>query len=500
MVDPVVLFVVVLAATRTLGPARVARIVVALVVVTAFIALGERVVGSSWASLWFHAQPGSESTVDLATRGGASRAQVGSAFSLEYGWVTAILVPLTAAVALYSRRLLVRLAPALVVAAVVGSVSRSAVAGCAVAAMVLVAGARFDLRLRLALLCGAGVALLLTVFAPSLSAPFASASHTNSATIRVDRLPAIMQAVAPRPYLGLGLGGLVARGIPSVDNGYVLLYAELGIFGLMAWLGVVAGAVRVGFGAVRAPRGPLRAIGAACLAGLVIFPFAGASYDLVNTPQSVWTLWVLVALATGVSEVSPRPAARPRLRWADLALFPVVGFTIGALVFALTPSHSAATYRFESVQSYWVNSAGAPQPFTGRVLADSACDIMTGAPRADGVTVDCRRMDLTQPAWEGVGEVHIQAGSAEQVGTAEVAILNRAKSVLPGLHTFELGRIESGRPTWARTAPVWLSASGFILACLGLPLGRWRSRPLGDGVPGWPSVGAGAQRRPVGIR
>jgi hypothetical protein len=466
LLDQALLLVVVLAVTRTVGPARVARLIAGLVVITAVIALWERVVGSSWSSLWFHAQRGSDSAVDLATRGGASRARVGAAFSLEYGWVTAILVPLVAAVALYSRRLFVRLAPALVVAAVVGSVSRSPVAGCAVAAMVLVAGVRFDLRLRLALLTGAAVALLLAVFAPSLSAPFSSAGHTNSASIRIDRLPAIMQAVAPRPYLGLGLGGLATRGIPSVDNGYVLLYAELGIFGLLAWLAVLATALRAGLGALRAPSGSLRAIGAACLAGLVILPFAGASYDLTNTSQSTWALWVLAALAVGVSEASPRPVETTRRRWADRALVPVAGFTVGALVLALTPSHSSATYRFESIGPYWVAAANSLQPFSGRVLANSACDIMARAPRPGGVSVDCRRMDLTQPASEGMGEVRIQAGSAEEVRAAEVGILGRAKSVIPGLQTFSLGGIESGRPTWARTAPAWLAVSGLIIALL----------------------------------
>src|SRR5207244_2607583 len=162
---------------------------------------------------------------ELGTRGGASRAEVAAQFPLEYGWVTAILLPLVTAVGLSSRRLLVRLAPALVLAGIVVSVSRSPVLASAVAALVLLVGVRFDLRIRLPLLCAAGVVVLLLVFVPSLTSPFSSASHTNSASIRVDRLPPIMQAVAPRPYQGLGLGGLAVRGLPGVDDSYVLLYA-----------------------------------------------------------------------------------------------------------------------------------------------------------------------------------------------------------------------------------------------------------------------------------
>jgi hypothetical protein len=476
VLDQLVLFVVVLAVARTIGPRRVARTVVALVVVTAVIALFERVLGSGWSSWWFHGLPKQQSApgaIELGTRGGSSRAQAAAQFPLEYGWVTAILLPLVAAVGLSSRRLLVRLAPALVLAGVVVSVSRSPVIASTVAALVLLVGVRFDLRIRLPLLIAAAIAVLLLVFVPSLTAPFSSASHSDSASIRVDRLPPIMQAVAPHPYQGLGLGALATRGLPGVDNSYVLLYAEIGILGLLAWLASLLTALGVGLAALRAPPGPLRAIAAGCLAGIALVPVAAASYDFASVLQSGWALWILVAVATAICELAPRKAPGQRRRWADRVLLPVAGFTAGAAVFALTPVHAASTYRFETQTAYWAATEPRPDEYIGRVLVNTACDVMAAAPRTDGVTISCRRMDLTQPAWQGVGEARIQGPTTDRVRATESELNARVHAAVPGFRVFPLGGIQSGRPTWAQTAPVWLAAGGLIVGLIA-PAGRRR--------------------------
>jgi hypothetical protein len=480
--DQLVLFAVVLATARTIGPARVARTVVAVVVATALIALYEKVSGSGWSSWWFHGLPKEQTApgaISLASRGGSSRAQVAAQFPLEFGWVTAILLPLATAVGLSSRRLLIRLTPALVLAAVVISVSRSPVVASAAAALVLLVGVRFDLRIRLPLLCAAGIALLLIVFVPSITAPFSSASHTDSASIRVDRLPAIMQAVAPHPYQGLGLGGLAVQGLPGVDDSYVLLYAEVGILGLLAWLAALLTALGVGLAALRAPPGPTRAIAAGCLAGILLIPIAAASYDFASALQSGWALWTLVAIATAIAELSPRTTAHGGRRWANRVLLPIAGFTAGAAVFALTPVHSASTYRFETQVGYWAAAEPKPDEYIGRVLANTACDVMAATHLPDGVTVSCRRMDLTQPAWQGIGEARIQGGSPDQVRAAERDINVRVQAAVPGFQVFPLGGIQSGRPTWAQTAPMWLSAAGLIVAVIA-PAGRRRPHPPRD--------------------
>jgi hypothetical protein len=256
-----------------------------------------------------------------------------------------------------------------------------------------------------------------------------------------------------------------------------LLYAEVGILGVLAWLAVLVVALVVGFASLRAPPGPLRAVAAACLAGMVLIPAAAAAYDFADVPQSGWTLSVLLALAVAIAEISPRREVRRRWRWSNRALLPMAGFVAGAVVFAVTPAHSAATYRFETIAPIWVANAPKPETFTGSVLAETACAVMTEPPQSTGVSIECRRVDLTQPAWLGVGELRVQAGSADQVRAVSADVLDRAKGVVPGVSASPLGGIQSGRPTWARTAPVWFALSCLILALLIPPMTRHRDGP-----------------------
>jgi hypothetical protein len=189
-----------------------------------------------------------------------------------------------------------------------------------------------------------------------------------------------------------------------------------------------------------------------------------------------------VAVATAITELAPRTAARGRRHWPNRVLLPIAGFTVGAALLAFTPVHSASTYRFETQVGYWAATEPRPDEYIGRVLANTACDVITATPRPDGVAVSCRRMDLTQPAWEGIGEARIQGGSPDQVRAAERDLNVRVQAAVPGFRAFPLGGIQSGRPTWAQTAPMWLSAAGLIVAVIA-PAGRRRPDPQRDVEP-----------------
>jgi hypothetical protein len=82
-------------------------------------------------------------------------------------------------------------------------------------------------------------------------------------------------------------------------------------------------------------------------------------------------------------------------------------------------------------------------------------------------------MDLTQPAWQGVGEARIQGGSPDQVRAVENDLNARVHAAVPGFRVFPLGGIQSGRPTWAQTAPVSLATAGFMIGVIAPP-GRRR--------------------------
>ncbi|MGH9029621.1 MAG: hypothetical protein ACRDV4_08415, partial [Acidimicrobiales bacterium] len=96
--DLLVLFVVALAVIRTISTRRALGTVVVVLAVTVAIGFAERFFHHGWSHLFFEGLPakdlGPGSDV-LQTRGGHVRSQVAGQFALEYGWVLAMLLPLT---------------------------------------------------------------------------------------------------------------------------------------------------------------------------------------------------------------------------------------------------------------------------------------------------------------------------------------------------------------------------------------------------------------------
>src|SRR5579872_1471828 len=81
-------------------------------------------------------------------------------------------------------------------------------------------------------------------------------------------------------------------------------------------------------------------LGAACLIGILAIGIAAATYDLVDTPQSMWALVILAAIGAAVAETVPR-RVRVRRLWLPRLLFPLVGVAAGFGVLASTAATSS---------------------------------------------------------------------------------------------------------------------------------------------------------------
>ena len=484
--DLAVLYVVVLAAVRTLGGWRVVRWLVVGLSLAVAIGLCERATGWGWARFFFEHLPASyqaAGSAPLQTRGGAARSTGAAQFALEYGWVLVALLPLAAVAAgrwsrarSWSRPWTARLAVFLPLATAVavffsGGRSPEVAVGVELLLLALLVGA--DAQLLRWLLGGLLLAGLALVVHPGLLTRAFTAS-TDPASVRLNRLPVLFLTVSGRPYVGNGFEGTLF----GVDNGYVVLYVTMGMAGLLTWCAALVAAAG---SSVRAAMGPRRstsrALGVACLLGVVANAVANAVYDLVNTPQSHWALFVLAAVAVAAAErVAPRRARRRR--WLLRALLPAAGVGLGFVVMAAAPVNAAQTLALVSTAP-WVSaeSGGPTAGYSADVLTDTACGLMTDPLNVlPGTEIHCFA------ARQFFGAVYpplIDVLVRGRTPAAVAAEVHHARAVAAP-HVFlaggTVGPPTVGRPALATTAPLTLGALGLLLMLAPGP-----RLPAGDG-------------------
>ena len=476
IVDQLVLLVSATAAIRSLDRRWVVTLLAALMTVVAAIAILEHVTGGSWGHWLFsrlpaqHDRPGS---FPLDARGNELRARGAAQFALEFGWVGAILTPLVVAATATARRRVALLAPVAVVIAVVFSWSRSSLLGLVLGAglvLLLCGGHR---RLSAVILAGLAVAILVATLAPGLRQPFEAAKQSDAIAVRERRLPAVLDIAAERPVTGLGLGGLAFRGFETTDVSYVLVYAQLGVIGLAAFVVAVAAAIGTALAGLRARDPAARAVAAAVGAGLLLVPIAAGAYDLSSVTQSTAVLWMLAAVAVVFAEAAPH-AERRAVAWRPgrLAL-PVAGALAGLAVAALAPTHAAITYRFTTLPDSRLARSASDSQWAGRVLIASACAVVDGMHLPARAVVECRERTFTvglPPP--GMAELRVQTGSVAEARAIGAVIVAGVRHALPATEFEQVGPVRTGRATAARTAPAWLPWTAFLLAVLVPPLPR----------------------------
>ena len=492
--DVVLVFVVALAVIRTIGPRRVAATIVGAAALAAFIGIVERFTGSGWSNFFFEHVPATYKAPGagaLQTRAGHVRSQAASQFALEYGWVLTMLLPLTLVTAFRWARGPARFAraayalPVLLAVSVALAASRSAELAVAAGGLLVTVLAGFPRRLITGMAVAAAVVVLIAVADPSLiGASFASASHTNSISVRLQRLPDVFALVAHRPFTGIGYSGITTT-VPGLDDAYALMFVTVGVIGLAAWVALLVAAGATSLRTLAAPRDTwMRDVGAATVVGIATVAVAGAAYDLVSTPQSRWAFALLAALAVAVREAVPARARVPdrpprRRRWALRLALPLAGVGVGYIMLSAAPLASSETFdAFAVSPAVLARSALPPDHFTTSTLIGTLCGYLDSPDRVvPGTTLRCEQLSVAEPdAWPAEAVVRIG-------GPTPAAVRREYRRSLAGLAPDTLpvvaaqGTVETGRPAWATTAPFWVGAVGLglMLFVPAIPLRRRRA-------------------------
>ncbi len=476
-------------------PAWFLRPLAAVVVVSAGIGVVEHLTQWSWGHWLFSrlpSQQGVEAAAPLAHRAGDVRVRAGAEYPLGFAWVSVALLPAVVAVTMTYRRLGRVLLPAGVVIVLLApywSYSRSALAGLVVVAVVLALGAR-DVRVAAVVCVGAAVVGVVFLLVPSVSHHFAASVDTGSISVREQRLPVVLGAVAERPLTGLGLGGIGLLGLHATDATYLLSYAETGAVGLAALAGLLLVCVVMTARGLLVQQRRLRLAATAALAGVLVMVAAGLAFDALSLLGSADLLWVLVAIGVGVAERARGPVALPRTLGLHHAAAPAAALAAGVVVAVLAPVHHAVDYRFSTLPV--AREVGSYDPVvTGTTLINTTCGMAQAQQRAHpGVRLDCRE-SFTGP---GVGDLRVQAADASTV--REVTAALRAGAVRAGVAALDLVPAtpdESGRPSAARTAPLWLPVLTVMVLLLPWRAAR-RPRPP---VPAVADRRGGRLRLPV---
>lgn len=476
-----VLFVVVLAVVRTISLRKAVGILGVVVSVTVGVGVMEHFTHRGWSAYFFEHIPSSylaPGAAPLQTRGGHVRSQAAGQFALEYGWVLVMLFPLlVATVFLWSRSRRwwawpVNLVPLLAVFAVVFSGARSALVG-SVAVLVLVVALAANRGMfvwgALAVLAGA----ITAIADSSLLTSLFSAGKADPASVRLQRLGPLFDLVVHHPFTGLGLTGISSVFVVTgVDNGYAVIYATLGVVGILAWLSVLVMIGVTAGHALAARRGSFeRLIGAACLAGTVAAAVAAASYDFTETAQSMWTLVVLGAVGVAAAEAAGR---RVVLHWsAPRLLFPAAGSFIGSTLLVLAPVSSSLSFAVMTDAPWVLTSNSAYYPIQGTEMVNTLCPVVTNSYAAvKGTTVRCLQYSQVFPQnFPGFAVVQVRGPSQQAVRREAAQVFTPISRQMP-LAEWPTGRIATGKPAWARTAPLWGAVAGAFLMMLLPPIRR----------------------------
>ena len=467
VIDQLITFAVALAMIRwTRDPVWFARVLAAVAVIVAAVAVGERITHSSYAAWLFQhtGQSGSPSNFGLELRDGNLRVRAAANFSLSYAWNAAILLPLVMATYARGRRWLAYLFPGALAVSILWTHSRSAYIGALIVVVVLALGSRLDIPVTKIVVVGGITALALVLFTPGVGETFSGSSGQGSTHVREARLPIVLRDAAQRPFIGLGLAAAGYHfGISSTDAAYLGTYAESGVVGVGLLILVLLVTFFSVLPALRGPPGIQRVLGAAAVAGILGSILAAAAYDEYSESAAYRLLWLLAALGVYLAERVREGEPRQRRIWAVRAPLPIVGCLIGLAVFSGAQRFGSVTYRFDAIGPGADAAIPGSADFASRTLVETACEIMeTGAKQVPGTVVSC--YDLQTGT--GLGEVRIQAGTEKEASQRANVLLGQAGTAVRGSSAYLLETADGARRTWARTAPLWMGLLGFGLAIL----------------------------------
>jgi O-antigen ligase len=237
--------------------------------------------------------PGLHENTDLVSiqdRAGFRRPSGTATHPIEFGCVIAMALPLALHLARFDRgRSWARrwLPVAAITAGIPVAVSRSAVLGAAVAAVVVFLGLEPRLRPR-ALAAVAGFVVVVYATTPGLLGTlrnlFASARSDTSITYRTDDYALVGEYIRQSPWWGRGPGTFLSDRYMFLDNQYLLTAIEIGLVGLAVVVCYLLATAFLGRGARHRSRDPAvrdlgQALAATSLTGAVTaFTFDAFSF------------------------------------------------------------------------------------------------------------------------------------------------------------------------------------------------------------------------------
>jgi polysaccharide biosynthesis protein PslJ len=291
---------------------RVLRTFTAAVAGMAIVGTLQFRVGVDLVTLVVDRVPGLQGNADLVTiqdREGFRRPAGTATHPIEFGCVIAMTLPLALHLARFDRARspLRRWGPVAAIAiGVPVAVSRSAVLGAVVAALVVFSG--LDRRLRPRAMAVA-IAFLGVIYATTpgllgtLRNLFVNAKQDTSITYRTDDYELVGEYIRQSPLLGRGPGTFLPTNYFYLDNQYLLSVIEIGLVGLVVVIGYLLAAAFLGRGARhRSADGWTRDLGQAMAAASVasavtaftfdafsFLMYAGAVPLVLGTAGALWT-------------------------------------------------------------------------------------------------------------------------------------------------------------------------------------------------------------------
>lgn len=500
IIEQAAYFVTALAVFRECGAGRSVLVISAVAGLLAIVVIIEQLTGWSYARWMASGIPDPDGLMrfPLEERGSHRRVRGTATFALELGWVAAMLVPITIAGAaigfrdrlasLFAARVRIVI-PVVLLAGLIWSWSRSAYAGLAIGVVAVLLGLVLDRPRQVALVALGCAAVVAVVAQGPLQETIELASVAGEEDIRFQRLPEILELVAERPLVGLGLGGLLGNNVRVADNSWVVTYATLGVIGVVALCALILTALHSASRFVRAGPGEARVIAAAAAGAVASSVIGLAAYDFSTLRMSTEALWGLTALALVANEelgVLHTPMRVRGLTPRVMALA-ALGCALGAAVALAVPARSTADAVFTTISP--AVAAGAPtgQDFTARVLSQTACQVVEGVPPPG--TVECRDQDHLAG---GIGLVRIEARSDDEVDRLLHDVAAALDASFPSA-TMQLRASGRGVPTAAATAPLWATFLGGAVGAL-LPVTPASERSSDPRAPAPASPGRARRR------
>jgi O-antigen ligase len=248
------------------------------------------------------------------SRAGFTRASGTAMHPLEYAVVLCMAFPIALTLALEdsTRFRIARWFPVLTIAvASTLAVSRSALIGLIAGLLVLVPAWPRRVRL-LSAIAGVGLVVAVGLFVPGMLGTirglFGGGLSDPSAASRIDSYDAAVEFVSRFPIVGKGFGTFLPR-YHIVDNEYVLLTIELGMVGLLAFLGLLVAAA---WSAAHARRHAVmaadRQLSQALIASLVAGGTLMAFFDGFTFPMSAGMLFLVVGISGSQQRLVGQPA------------------------------------------------------------------------------------------------------------------------------------------------------------------------------------------------